>query len=1000
MLLPLTIRAAISRWVLALTYLVFSFLICPAQAGNAAEVSAQNSIDIEVDDLAHPGQTTENSLILSTAQTPLDAGSYRVTVNFAANVCPKDGVSPIVLDILYHDDSWTSSEDAFEPSSYQNCKNGILEFEFDNRNLGLSELNFYTRRVISLGNAPILEQLVRADGLQLTTDFAIVPGETKENQLVLSTLPSHLDPGSYRVAIKFGANVCKNDGVSPIVLNILSHSNGAIAGKEAFEPSSSDNCENGILTFDFTVSGTGSSELNLYSRRHILITQPPELESIIKLSGEQSEAVEAKLWTGTSVATQVQTTDVRSGRTIEAPIQAPQAESSAQTPAPEATSPGRKYLEEAGPYLNFIRDHLGQKITSGPLAGLKALAETEKPMDAENNIWFWTDDNAKALEAFLVPEAYAHYQNVADSLLTFVRRMSEGPIILRRIAKPTLNIKSRDPENFRVSTGLMNYHGNLRRGEIALSYQFHDGRDVDAVRISANWIHFDFNGRTYEFDVEDSITSSEILERDGLVILKYVSDLNVSSTQVARVTYSYAIDPALTLLKLNILVEAQNGANLTNIQVTSSMDRLSDLPQGIAYHEFCAMRLDKLSCKNATEGERTILAEGALDWFSLIQLGNLGFSYAIHVQPVTPRQLIKVVAEETRADRFHRVYAVYGIERVSDTAPGRVSEVKLLTSGGLYQSMEVYGDLIRMAGQEPGLDLSASYDYGAELNAMGCYYMFANSGRYEPLLGRGDPKVAGLKDLFDRHLRLFEHNFLTKTDNKDNPFPYLFGRGIAFTVLGADCMYRATGEARYLNSIKKMVDILLQTQRGEGEGEFAGDFRCNGADSYLDCQGAIILALSRAALVLDEPRLGSAVIAGVNAVKMERWRALEDSPIVVRGDSKLFINVSPSRAGERDGMLWGFKAGLLLRGLAAAELAADAGKLDIDQHTRWYMRELAAAATDYLNTSTVPRGKSLEILTSYRSGETNSESQPWMLLGLFPIDPIIAQVQPPGSGAP
>ncbi len=34
----------------------------------------------------------------------------------------------------------------------------------------------------------------------------------------------------------------------------------------------------------------------------------------------------------------------------------------------------------------------------------------------------------------------------------------------------------------------------------------------------------------------------------------------------------------------------------------------------------------------------------------LLQLGNLGFSYAIHVQPLTPKQLIKVVAEETRAD--------------------------------------------------------------------------------------------------------------------------------------------------------------------------------------------------------------------------------------------------------------------------------------------------------------------------------------------------------------
>ena len=63
----------------------------------------------------------------------------------------------------------------------------------------------------------------------------------------------------------------------------------------------------------------------------------------------------------------------------------------------------------------------------------------------------------------------------------------------------------------------------------------------------------------------------------------------------------------------------------------------------------------------------------------------------------------------------------------------------------------------------------------------------------------------------------------------------------------------------------------------------------------------------------------------------------------------------------------------------------------MDRRTRGYIRQLRAAATDYIHTSTIRRGRSLEILTSFRSGETNSESQPWMVLGLFPIDPIIAQ---------
>ena len=209
---------------------------------------------------------------------------------------------------------------------------------------------------------------------------------------------------------------------------------------------------------------------------------------------------------------------------------------------------------------------------SVPDQGVRALAETEKPLNGD--VWFWTDDNAKALEAYLVPEAYARYQDIADSLLSFVRRMSEGPVILRRIAKPALNVQSEDPDNFRVGTGLMTFHGNLRRDELAISYRFHDGRDVDAVKLSGNWIRFDLGGRTYQFDVKDSITSARLARRDGLVILEHVSEYVVSGFRpVARATYSYTIDPALTRLLLDISVEALGGATLRNVQVTSAMDQ-------------------------------------------------------------------------------------------------------------------------------------------------------------------------------------------------------------------------------------------------------------------------------------------------------------------------------------------------------------------------------------------------------------------------------------------
>jgi hypothetical protein len=196
-----------------------------------------------------------------------------------------------------------------------------------------------------------------------------------------------------------------------------------------------------------------------------------------------------------------------------------------------------------------------------------------------------------------------------------------------------------------------------------------------------------------------------------------------------------------------------------------------------------------------------------------------------------------------------------------------------------------------------------------------------------------------------------------------------------------------------------MVDIVLDLQRHEGR--LDGIFRCCGANSDLDSQAAMILSLARAALLLDDPRLGPAIVDGINAVKMKSysWQALEGHTIVVRGDGEISMATSPNQSGARDGILWGFKAGMLLRGLAAAELAADAGRITVDDRTRSHIQQLRAAATDYIHTSTIRRGHSLEILTSFRSGETNSESQPWMLLGLFPIDSLITQVRPPGEAA-
>jgi len=623
------------------------------------------------------------------------------------------------------------------------------------------------------------------------------------------------------------------------------------------------------------------------------------------------------------------------------------------------------------------------------MGGLRALSETEKPLGHGDNIWFWTDDNAKALEAYVVPEAYTRYHDIADNLMKFVRQMSSGDIIFRRFAKPTVRVVSKDPKAFRVNTGLMNYHGNLFEGTIDIGYRFHDGRDVDAVRFAGNSVRFSFRNKTYQFDLKDSIVSADVLEQDGYVKLEYKGLIRIWGRPIARVVYAFKIDPTVTVLDIDILIQSLTKTPLRNVQVTSSLDRLSSLSEGITYKQFCAKFKSRLDCRTVGGSEGMTLASGPHDWFSLVQLDNPGFSYGIHIQPSSPDKLIGIVHEgELSKDGFQKVYSTYQVDEIRAEAGSRISEAALLTAGGLYQSNRDFGDLIMRARSAPGMDLSASYDYGAELNSLGCYYMFARSGMYAPMREPDDKVVVGLKSWFDRHLKEFKTAFLAQKGSEENPYPSLFSRGLAFSILGTDCMYRATGNGDYRSEMHVLTDIALQSQQQPG-----GVFRCLDSAGYIDCQAAVILALSRASFVLDDDRIGPAIISAINAIKMSRWRFSDSDEVVKRNSGEIFMDVGSGR--DPDGILWTYKAGLLLRGLKAAELASSKGTISIDQHTLWHISGLKATATDYVRSCTRPRGQSLEVLTSCRSDETNSETQPWALLGLFPIDPIIVSVQPP-----
>ena len=102
-------------------------------------------------------------------------------------------------------------------------------------------------------------------------------------------------------------------------------------------------------------------------------------------------------------------------------------------PADLDTAPHPSLTAEIRDGLNFIKARLLQPVTVQG-AAMHAIAETAEPFRDSN--WYWTDDNAKALELLAQPAVRNAEPVLADTILDFVLAMSPGEAIWRRLAAP------------------------------------------------------------------------------------------------------------------------------------------------------------------------------------------------------------------------------------------------------------------------------------------------------------------------------------------------------------------------------------------------------------------------------------------------------------------------------------------------------------------------------------------------------------------------------------
>ncbi|MGD9879906.1 MAG: methyltransferase domain-containing protein [Reyranella sp.] len=635
--------------------------------------------------------------------------------------------------------------------------------------------------------------------------------------------------------------------------------------------------------------------------------------------------------------------------------------------------------------VDFIVENLAKPMDPTQAEPVIAIAETAERFD--DTAWFWTDDTAKTAELFALPRVRDAYPDLAKAMVDHVLRLSPDLIIHRRAALPELKLVSGDPRDFRAYNSIFNLSGNLTRGVVCPSIRFNDGRTLVAAEYSGNMVEFTYRWRRQTVDIEDSISRWSVDEQSDRIVFSHTSaiagkPLLGAARHVCDVTYSYTLWRARSTVELSVSVDVAQGVTLRNFKVTTGFDQLSRTK---AFGTVIVGRGDVFETSIVRDEPRMLLATGKADYASVFESYETpGFALGLHAHLKDGDRLEDIVAEGSFADRFHWIHARYRLGTIPGGGTRGIVEDRLLTGGGYYDRPAHYRRMIIDAESADGhVDPGMSYDVGAELNAVATTILFAEQGRYSAS-PPGQGEVQALKSWFDRHLDIYLDVVRPAASDAKSR---IFVRGLSFVILALDCMARAYENSDYRSKLDICVQLLLRLEvpvpGGDEQSLYSIHTPEDIAPPQLDCQCAAILALARAACWSDpNQKISASIRRGLRAIQIVTVNGAQYGAPDLTYDT-ILIRKQADGTLEDTGF-WNFKLGLALRAFKAVRLVQDLGFLTLDSASLAYLADLTERASEALRPSFRPENGTMEVLTSQRSGETNSETQPWVALGLVP----------------
>jgi len=639
----------------------------------------------------------------------------------------------------------------------------------------------------------------------------------------------------------------------------------------------------------------------------------------------------------------------------------------------------------------FIVRHLYRPLEVAEAARFSAVTETEHLVGGDD--WFWLDDNAKVLEFMSRPEVWRRYPDETLEMLRFVRWMCQGPFMFRRVSTPRLE---RVGEGDGLLTGaqyvhsLMHVRRDLPKGMLAVGVRFHDIRTADNLLLGGNVVRFTYRGRRHSVVVADAIVEIDGAEQDHRLTLRHTSELSFTARsgaqRLGRISYVYTFDARTVLFGVEVVFEVDPAAEIADVELTISHDQLS--------HGLNDVRYDTVAAEipgappmtfTATGLSRQRLPVAGGSYYSMAQAEIAGFALAIHTAPRQPERLTELEVHVAQPGKLHLVRACYRFPGPRRGERLVIGEDKLLTAGGFYSRTVEYDRLMRQAvaakaGQRAALDYSVSYDYGAEINAFAKCFAVATA---EPIVPASRLDPAELRALFDQYTDYYFEHFIAGHHQGRNT---IMSRQLAFVILAVVTMYRATGDEAYRDKLRRLCEALLdfEVRFNDVAGQPASGFPYGMGthrSAFVDGHSSSLLALIQASRYLPDPRFATAIDRGLAGFCIETTTVMLDRPVKIDTVSTSIGDEHGNRYNENS--YWNFNVGLALRLFAALRASPDPALQEIAARHRDRIELFELVLHWQLRRSISEREGSVEIRTSIYSGETNSETQPWVMLGLL-----------------